>query len=1048
MYYYSNITKLISIMDNNIICNTSRAIPETNTYMMEHIGGTGSLDNIDGISEDIDLDTDISYTKDQKTLIDASKKTIYQKTQHNEIFDIPESGFNIVQNHHPYGVNMISNHSDRGFDYRDYPLELERNRSDYEPYIGWLHNKGLIGKNKSRYNTHYIDINSSYRNKKPITKTNLTIKLDNNPFSFNSIDMRIAVADTSQFSINDKITITGIEEKEQVVRSHVTDDLGVTTNYFLLDPGKQYMTISADNNMTINAGLSSDIKDIYVDMITSFTGFTGDTKTQWYFDTRNYIWTFIDSMDLLGNPALTLRLTENVYGVTVLSSTLPELNQVRVDMLIAEFQIDLYGKVIAITPVPYNINDIRWTLPTLASGSSTPTSVPSIYYTKVITKLTELGINSIPIVPLSIYATMEYFQKVQNAIRPLFLDLMNATGITNFGLRYAQAGKTYLDAVRIIVPEATKIISSSSIGNISVNLLNSSHKMYLTNADVERDLGIYNASTTTTSDVSSPYKFYIKLNNSYAKRKFEYKNPLQSGALMITIYEPTIFDATISHQHYGGVPIKFINAQYPVGFTSVAGFKYIKDISENNYILVELNRSGLLTGKFGGQNVYLSLVEDVIIGYPHPNKYILNLEKDYSNIVMVKMISSIFPMTQKVFMDGVSGKKRNNNFYWQNIDDGDIVYNTIIPTGTYTPAELKDVFEAAVQQIPRTDKTVINQKNIITLDIDDKTDKVIFSSFNEYSPGSTLTYLKQIRLSTINVLCTDAMTTSSMSSGPIIPIDPEDAYYQYPTGNYYTNFPNTNLNCDAIRIKVHHPNNGVTYGNNMTIKDSQNYGNIPAKYLNKTHVITRNDDDSYDILLYNVNIDPTIDITVVGGEEIKIYTENIFRIRFDYPDTLGNELGFRDVGKETSITPYTSVITNDVIYNGEELINVINAISGTNSNIDIKDITNIAIRNSLSLKGPSFLLLKCKEFLNVKGLGEIKDFFYKINLSGKLNDYVYNSYVDSPIFLNDPQSHISTITIDVVTSDDTYYDFNGIDHSFVLEIITFDPIPEATHIRQ
>ena len=89
-------------MDNNIICNTSRAIPETNTYMMEHIGGTGSLDNIDGISEDIDLDTDISYTKDQKTLIDASKKTIYQKTQHNEIFDIPESGFNIVQNHHPY----------------------------------------------------------------------------------------------------------------------------------------------------------------------------------------------------------------------------------------------------------------------------------------------------------------------------------------------------------------------------------------------------------------------------------------------------------------------------------------------------------------------------------------------------------------------------------------------------------------------------------------------------------------------------------------------------------------------------------------------------------------------------------------------------------------------------------------------------------------------------------------------------------------------------------------------------------------------------------
>lgn len=1038
----------------NITSNTAHATPEANQYMLGHIGGVGTLKNVSQLTDDADLDHDVDYTKEQKSLIDASRKTIYQKKQHDEIFDIPESGFNAIQNLHPLGINMVANHGDRGFDYRDYPAELEKNRSDYNPYIGWLHKKGLIGKNKSRYNTQYININSAYRNKKPLTKTSLSLKLDTSPLSFNGTDMRIAVADTSKFSLNDKVTISGIAEKELVVRTIVTDDFGNTTNYFALSPGKQYMTVSADNNMTINAGFTADIKNTYVDMMVSFSGFSGDKKTQWYFDTRNYIWTFTNSVDSSGNPALTLRITENVYGVTSVSSTLPEAQQIRSDMLIAEFQIDLYGTVLSISQVPYNVDDIRWTLPPSApsgSGTTTPIGVPSSYYSMVTDKLISLGLNTPPSVPTTIYNTMQYFQNVQNAIRPIFLALMSTPANANFGLRYAQAGVQYIDTVRIIVPEATLVTSSSLIGNISLNLLNSSHRMFLTSADVERDLGIYNASTSTATDIPASQKFYIELNNPYAQRKFEYKNPLQSGALLITIYENTISDVTITYQHYGGVPIKFLNAQYPVGFTSVTGFKYVKDIVANNYITVELDQVGFLSGTFGGQTVYLGLVEDIVSGYSQPNSYVLDLEKDYSNVVMVRMVSSVFPMTQKVFMDGLSGGNRNNNFYWQNIDDGDTVYIASINSGNYSPEELKRVFESAVQQIPRVnDKTVTVQNNVITLDIDEQTDKVTFSSFNEYQPGSVLTYLKQIRLSTINIMCASAMTASMTSSatGPVVIVDPEDAYYQYPSGGYYTNFPNTDLNCDAIRIKIYHPNNGMAVSDTVTIKDSLNYGDIPAKYLNQTHIITRVDTDDYDILLYNVNVDPKLDKNIAGGEEIKLYTPNVFRIRFDYPDTMGYELGFRDVGQETSITPYKSVITNDVLYDGEELANVIQDIAGSDADIDISDITNSAIRNALSLKGPSYLIVKCKELPNVKGVGVIKDYFYKINLSGRLNDYVYDSFVDSPIFFNDPVDRLNALSIDILMSDGSHYDFNGKDHSFVLEIVTYDPIPEGSNIRQ
>ena len=135
----------MSSLDNNSTRVAAHAIPEPSRYMLGHIGGIGTLNDINKTSttDDVDLDTDINYTKEQKSLIDASKKTIYQRTQHNETFDIPETGFNTVQNQHPYGVNMITNHSDRGYDYRDFPLELEKKRIDYDPYTGWLTQEGI-----------------------------------------------------------------------------------------------------------------------------------------------------------------------------------------------------------------------------------------------------------------------------------------------------------------------------------------------------------------------------------------------------------------------------------------------------------------------------------------------------------------------------------------------------------------------------------------------------------------------------------------------------------------------------------------------------------------------------------------------------------------------------------------------------------------------------------------------------------------------------------------------------------------------------------------
>lgn len=1040
---------MTSPSSQNIIYNAARASPEKNVFMLGHIGGIPNDSN--GVAaNDQQLDHSEEYTREQKDIIDNNKKTLYQRKQHDETFDLPQTGYNAIQNHHPLGINMIASHSDRGFDYRDFPEELEKDRISFDPYTEYLHKNGLIGKNKSRYKTQYIDVNSAYRTKKPVSKTSLSVKLDNNPLVFSGNELRIYLSDTSSFSPNDKITLSGIVPLQVIVRSIVTDDYGVLTNYFLLQEGIQYMTVSASTNMDINAAFTPDIKDIYNDIKVKFTGFKGDKKTVWYFDTRIYLWEFVNIIDPDGDPAYNFRLTENVHGVTSASAGNPESGQVRLDMLIAEFQIDRYGNVYAISSgIPYNIDDIRWTEPPISAGLGTPpVQVPGSYYTDSVAALTGLNLyNNPPTLPTTIYNVMNYFQQVQNVIRPIFLNKMSDVVHRNFTLRYAAAGTVYQDSVRIVVPEATKISTVSSIGNVPLNLLNSTLRMFLTSADVEKDLGIYDPSTSTATDTPSPDKFYIELNNPFVKRVFEFADPMLSGALLITVYDEPKSDITITYDHYGGVPINLINTEYPIGFTSIDGFKYVVNVVTNSYISVILDRIGFYSGNFGGQFIYLGLIEDISAGYPQPNRYTIDLQRDYTNIVMIKIITSAFPMTQKIFMDGISGGYRNNRFYWQNMDDGDTIYMIELEPGNYQPAQFKIVFEDAVSKIMRVnDKTLTPIQNKIIVNIDEATDGVTFSNYNEYVPGETLTYLKQTTLSEINIICTSTIITNS-NIGPLaVLLDPEDAYYQYPTGDYFKNFPNSDIACDAIRVKIYHPKNNLTIGTTIIIKGSLNYESIPAKYLNGAHIVTRVGANDYDILLSGVNTDSTLAM-ISGGNEITILTPNMFRIFFSYPDTFGSILGFRDVGDISSVTPYAAVITNDVLYEGEVLQSVLDTMINDSSSSDTTS-TGTVIRNALNFFGPPYILIVLQDILNAKGIGPVKDFFYRIDLNGELGKYVYKSYVDMPIFYNEPIRHINTLSIGIFSPDGNYYAFNGADHSFVLEIVTYDDTPEGTNIRK
>lgn len=1041
--------------DNTVILNaanvsTTNVISESNNYIIDHNGSHNSVHNYSNTQSTQSTQSQSEDNESDRDQTFSNESIISSRTKRERKYD---RGPNI----NPH-INPIINPprpDGMTFPFLSPNLPLV----DGNPYF--LHDNRVIGFNRPRYTVNHININSADRNKHTVSKIRCSVRLDIDPMSFNGSFLKINIPDTDQFRINDKIIINGVAERELTIRSVVSDDFGNDVNYFMTEEEKQYMTINADNNMQIDTRFTSGLKDSLTDLAVDFKGFIGDKKTEWYFDTRIFKWEFIQSTIPISNSledkhVRILRITEDVLGVTRDSCKHSEKKQIKAYMVVAEFVIDLYGTVIEIihgsdkiNGIQYVSNDIFWTDPKSSSKKDTnpqdisthsAEGIPNDYYAESACALILAGLNVIPTVPTTIYKAMEYFDKIQNTVRPIFLRHMMK--VPNFALRYAEANKSYPTSVRLIVPEATKVSNTTMIGNISLSLLNSQHKMYLTRSSIERDIGNH-INNVAIADTPSPNKFYIKLNNPYAKKRFEFSNPFMSGALLIKVYDESVSDVTIKYKHYGGVPINLINTDHqsdyqsnPLIVNTINRFKYIhniikqdivkvSDIVKNSYIIVELDRVGYFNKKFGGDNVYISLVDDVCSGYPNPNNYVINLEKIYTNIVMIRMIGSCFPKSQNLIMNGLTGGKRNNRFYWQNMDDGDTVYSIAIDPGNYTPNEFKHAFEKEISKVRRISDGVPSRFiNHIEMDINNESQKVTLVSYNEYISNNEKVLVKYTKLSTINKEFTRSST-----------VDPENEYYHYPIGNYFKIFPIINTDCDLIRIKIYHPNNRVNVNDKIIIINSLNFGHIPARYINGSHIVTRVTSNYYDILLSNINLDTTLDDTIMGGNALTIYTPNMIRVRFDYQDTFGKILGFRNVGECTSITPYSSVITNNTLYENEKMC------------LSTKDVS---IHGPLQFESPQYILMTCCQIppsSNSNSSGPIKDYFYRINMCGLQNTNVYNSYVKSPVCLNDPLERLSELNLSFYAPDGSYYDFNGRDHSFNLEIVTYDEIPEGTCIN-
>ena len=431
----------------------------------------------------------------------------------------------------------------------------------------------------------------------------------------------------------------------------------------------------------------------------------------------------------------------------------------------------------------------------------------------------------------------------------------------------------------------------------------------------------------------------------------------------------------IEYLHINGIPLGYLNADYPINNINYQSSYDVYNIIDNNTFTIQLKvkaYDNTLIG-VGGDNVKINKIINSIDGFPDANNYTINIKKFFTNVIDIKLISSEFP-----YIDLLIKSNINDKLYWKTIEGGDIINSITIDEGSYTTTQLINKLKKLMPSF------------IITLE-----DNINLISFS---------YYKNINLSNcISVILNDPINY-------ILNI-------HHPKNILNVNDIITISKSTLVTFKIISSNNNQIYA-------------IDSSYINNTFTIIEviKETNSYNVILGAKN---NITISLInyesnGGEGINIQIPSKFSFLFNKNDTIGSELGFLNVGSIYSVTDFKYTITNS-----DKYINNINLNSVGNS------ITyNNGFFNMVGKYNYFLMYLNNIEYIysnnNIN-----KSAFAKILLNGNPGDILFNSFVEQPNNLYDknfPIPSLSRFIISFLYPDGNNVLFRNINHSFTLKI--------------
>jgi hypothetical protein len=479
---------------------------------------------------------------------------------------------------------------------------------------------------------------------------------------------------------------------------------------------------------------------------------------------------------------------------------------------------------------------------------------------------------------------------------------------------------------------------------------------------------------------------------------FYIKIPIASNG----IQAKSTFNIKFEFLHYNGIPIFEINADYPINNYHTNGYQIINEINENKlyfqvYPPIESSLyQNISYNNFGNVHLYLKTIQSINKGYPNSNSYTLQLPKTYSGIVQVKIISSIFPNILKTFKEAPS-VNQNNLLYFQDIDNGDEIQVIELEEGNYLPEEFIERMEYKFSQLSRTNDisgSVYLSNYHVKINIKQNQDLIEFYNYRK-----------------------------AILSRPIISVSPPIQQ------------SDTSIGSGSYKIILNHVNHNITtIGTEIIFENFIDHLGILASDINGVHkVIEIIDENRYSILLSNVNLNPNKFITN-GGFNATILKPGLFRFFLDKEKSMGKQIGFRNVGDPGSITPYNSKITNKDEYENE-------------INYDALKNLKIFTNTSLTFTSDYYINIVTPQLSIIKNTAAPFDLFAKVYFSNNNTEVMIDSIISPPVYYYNPIRYLNELTFSFYDSNGNLFDFDNVDHSFILELTMIDNIPESTQLN-
>lgn len=490
-----------------------------------------------------------------------------------------------------------------------------------------------------------------------------------------------------------------------------------------------------------------------------------------------------------------------------------------------------------------------------------------------------------------------------------------------------------------------------TIGNIPTNIIKESANIVVP-SEIDNIPSILSETFNLETDI-----FFIKIPNRY------------NGEFLFNV--ENVFEFSFSS--VAGIPIKYINADYPVNYNRNKGYHQITDIT-NESIFIDININANSSLSFNDNNVFLAKIVKTLEAFVDASYYIVSLPKIFHNVVRIELVSSEFFFIDSLIKN--SGNNKNNALYWQNIEDGDTIYSIELESGNYTPTNLVNSIVSKTNNIKRknySDENPSFNNFQITLDTDKN-----FISFASYKI--------EVLPESINIEI----------------IELQDNYY--------------------YKLIVIHPGNFVEVGDIIEISNSNSIDVVPVTVINTEHTVYEINKtfESYSIILPRFTSNQT-KTSGNGGSAITIKSKNLTRFLFDKSDTIGKILGFNNIGEENSITVFSHITTNMDNYIVDKKFNSI-------GNVDNRI-------NYFNFSGDNlYLLMYLNDYQSIFSNTTVGNAFAKILLPGALGEAVFNTFVNYPVEFDIPVSSLDQFVVRFLYPDGSVPEFNNLEHSFTLLI--------------